>query len=95
MTEDKFMLKIPAALLAIVFWGVCLAGEPADTKQNTAVPPADKPAAGDLVLPHDDGQSDGKHCEWACLRWEKQCNVDPRGVYKCMRVCGHFGQQCE
>lgn len=86
------MVKIPVALLAAAFCAVCLAGEPDGTKQKAETPPADKPRAGDLVLPHDDN---GKHCEWACLRWEKQCNVDPRGVYKCMRVCGQFGKQCE
>ena len=91
MTEDKYMAKITALMLAAMFSVACLAAPPAD-------PGPDKtktPAPGDLVLPGNGGSSDGKHCEWACLRWEKQCNVDPRGVYKCMRVCGQFGQQCE
>lgn len=34
-------------------------------------------------------------CIWACLRWSRWCNVDPRGVYKCHRRCEKFGQQCE
>ncbi len=85
------MTRIPTALLALAFCCACLAGQPEPIKPDSTTPP-DKPKSGDLVLPHDEG---GKHCEWACLRWEKQCNVDPRGVYKCMRVCGQFGQQCE
>ncbi len=37
----------------------------------------------------------GEQCEWACERWTKTCNVDPRGVYKCRRTCAKFGEVCE
>ena len=40
-------------------------------------------------------ETPGKQCEWACERWTKMCNVDPRGVYKCRRTCAKFGQVCE
>jgi len=36
-----------------------------------------------------------ENCTWGCLRWDKLCNVDPRGVYKCRRMCGEFGEICE
>ncbi|MFT4560868.1 MAG: hypothetical protein ACI9BW_000605 [Gammaproteobacteria bacterium] len=36
-----------------------------------------------------------KQCTWACLKWSKMCNVDPRGVYKCRRTCANFGEICE
>ena len=35
------------------------------------------------------------NCVWGCERWGKFCNVDPRGVYKCRRVCEKFGEICE
>jgi hypothetical protein len=34
-------------------------------------------------------------CYNGCLRWGQMCNVDPRGVYKCMRRCEKFGEICE
>lgn len=34
-------------------------------------------------------------CVHGCLSWGKQCNVDPRGVYKCVRRCEKFGEICE
>ena len=34
-------------------------------------------------------------CVHGCLNWGKQCNVDPRGVYKCVRRCEKFGEICE
>jgi hypothetical protein len=40
-------------------------------------------------------ETTGKQCEWACERWTKMCNVDPRGVYKCRRTCAKFGEICE
>lgn len=43
-------------------------------------------------------QSQGKdepRCVHGCQRWGKVCNVDPRGVYKCRRVCEKFGEICE
>lgn len=40
-------------------------------------------------------ETTGKQCEWACERWTKMCNVDPRGVYKCRRTCARFGEICE
>ena len=41
--------------------------------------------------------ADGKapKCVHGCLNWGKQCNVDPRGVYKCVRRCEKFGEICE
>ncbi|GEM_PF-2918224 len=42
-----------------------------------------------------DNKDKGKNCIWTCLQWTQQCDVDPRGVYKCNRVCAQFGQQCE
>lgn len=52
----------------------------------------------DEPLPTDsapDKETTGKQCEWACERWTKMCNVDPRGVYKCRRTCAKFGEICE
>jgi len=40
-------------------------------------------------------QEPGQQCTWACKRWEKRCNIDPRGVYTCRRQCADFGQVCE
>lgn len=34
-------------------------------------------------------------CIHGCERWGKRCNIDPRGVYKCQRVCEKFGEICE
>ena len=39
--------------------------------------------------------AEGKQCTWACLKWTKLCNVDPRGQYKCRRTCANFGEVCE
>ncbi len=39
--------------------------------------------------------NEDKQCTWACLKWDKICNVDPRGVYKCRRMCANFGEVCE
>ncbi len=39
--------------------------------------------------------SDKPRCVHGCERWGKQCNVDPRGVYKCRRRCEKFGEICE
>ncbi|MGE0387644.1 MAG: hypothetical protein AB7Q97_23200 [Gammaproteobacteria bacterium] len=36
-----------------------------------------------------------KKCSWGCLRWTETCNVDPRGVYRCMRTCAQTGETCE
>ena len=41
------------------------------------------------------GQKPGQQCTWTCKRWEKSCNIDPRGVYTCRRQCADFGQVCE
>jgi hypothetical protein len=41
------------------------------------------------------GQSAEPRCVQGCERWGKACNVDPRGVYKCRRVCEKFGEICE
>ena len=43
----------------------------------------------------DSADGGDKNCTWACLRWGKMCNVDPRGVYKCRKTCEKFGEQCE
>jgi hypothetical protein len=45
--------------------------------------------------PEPDKETAEKKCEWACERWTKMCNVDPRGVYKCRRTCAKFGEICE
>lgn len=34
-------------------------------------------------------------CVHGCQRWGKVCNTDPRGVYKCRRICERFGEICE
>lgn len=34
-------------------------------------------------------------CVLECLRWNDQCNIDPRGVYRCQHVCERFGEHCE
>ena len=47
------------------------------------------------VEPEPANEPTGKQCEWACERWTKMCNVDPRGVYKCRRTCAKFGEICE
>ena len=39
------------------------------------------------------GENSGA-CSWECLKWGKVCNIDPRGVYKCRRVCENFGERC-
>ena len=75
------------------------ADEPAPPPDAAAVPaPAPAPDASLPAIqgqPSADGKDKGKNCIWTCLRWDKQCNVDTRGVYKCNRVCADFGQQCE
>ncbi len=38
---------------------------------------------------------DTPKCIHGCERWGKRCNIDPRGVYKCQRVCEKFGEICE
>ncbi len=53
---------------------------------------ADEPPPAE---PEADRETAGKQCEWACERWTKMCNVDPRGVYKCRRTCAKFGEICE
>lgn len=40
-------------------------------------------------------ESKAPKCVHGCLNWGKQCNVDPRGVYKCVRRCEKFGEICE
>ena len=45
--------------------------------------------------PAPEKETSAKQCEWACERWTKLCNVDPRGVYKCRRTCAKFGEVCE
>jgi len=45
------------------------------------------------VLDHQGAEA--KQCTWACLKWTKLCNVDPRGQYKCRRTCANFGEVCE
>ncbi len=41
------------------------------------------------------GAEPGGQCVWACKRWEKRCNLDPRGEYDCRRQCADFGEICE
>jgi len=36
-----------------------------------------------------------KQCEWACEQWQQICNIDPRGIYKCKRICARFGEVCD
>ena len=33
-------------------------------------------------------------CEWACIRWNELCTLDPRGVRQCRNVCDRFGEVC-
>ncbi|MDP6182669.1 MAG: hypothetical protein QF609_02520 [Gammaproteobacteria bacterium] len=78
-------LRGPLALgLAVAF--SCAA--PLNAADRPSVPSPDDEAtntAGDAA----------KQCTWACLKWTKLCNVDPRGVYKCRRACADFGEVCE
>lgn len=64
----------------------CLCALAFASAQGDEAPPAE---------PGSDKETVGKQCEWACERWTKMCNVDPRGVYKCRRTCAKFGEICE
>jgi len=75
---------------ALALCGVAQADEHAATAPAQAAPPEAPAAAGEGA-----GKQDGEDCTWGCLRWGKQCNVDPRGVYRCRRSCERFGQICE
>jgi hypothetical protein len=58
----------------------------AATPGEDQAPANDAPPTGQVVAPQ---------CVHGCERWGKVCNVDPRGVYKCRRVCEKFGEICE
>lgn len=34
-------------------------------------------------------------CDWQCLDWAKTCEIDGRGVNKCVRSCREFKKSCE
>jgi hypothetical protein len=58
------------------------------------------PASAGSASPAQEGapgtkDEDAPRCVHGCERWGKMCNVDPRGVYKCRRVCEKFGEICE
>ena len=58
-----------------------------------AVTPGEDQAAAKEAAPT--GPVTTPQCVHGCERWGKVCNVDPRGVYKCRRVCEKFGEICE
>ena len=75
---------LTAARRLVIIACVCIA--PAMSAQPDDPLPVETEPAQDMT---------GKQCEWACERWTKMCNVDPRGVYKCQRTCAKFGEVCE
>lgn len=55
-----------------------------------------EPEAGSTATPTTQSEEkEGQTCTWACLKWGRICNIDPRGIYQCHRNCERFGQQCE
>jgi hypothetical protein len=34
-------------------------------------------------------------CQWQCLEWVRQCDIDPRGIRRCQRRCVKLTQVCE
>jgi hypothetical protein len=88
MPEISARRRTPSvvALSCVLLW--FLVGSPLHAADDQAQAPAPTPA----VTPQDTA---GKKCTWACLKWTKSCNVDPRGVYKCRRTCANFAEVCE
>lgn len=71
-------------LVAAILFGLCSAVAAEPTSSATA--PATPTTSTTTPAPQ---------CVHGCQRWGKACNVDPRGVYKCRRICEKFGEICE
>ena len=83
-------------LLALSSFATAWSADAVAEGTATMVAQAAEDAAANSDASDDNAQQgEGKNCSWACLRWGKHCNVDPRGVYKCRRTCEKFGEQCE
>ena len=84
-------------VIGVLLGGVLLACKVcAEDDPTTTAEPAEitqrVDGASDAAPPSGD---EGKNCSWSCLRWDKLCNVDRRGIYKCRRMCAEFGEVCE
>lgn len=78
---------VPLLLLAMTLFTIGCVATP-ERASPAAAPAAETPGAGE--------SADGKgQCVQGCQRWGEACNVDPRGVYRCRRVCEKFGEVCE
>ncbi|MCC7410784.1 MAG: hypothetical protein IT495_04010 [Gammaproteobacteria bacterium] len=97
----------PALLAALLLTAITAAAqsgfhprqEPAaaPVEPAPAAPAAEAPAAP-ASAPREGAAATGDdkvECAWQCLRWSKRCNVDPRGVYRCDRMCDRFEEVCE
>jgi len=79
-------------LRRVVFTGLVVAlSNVATALEESPTQPAENPS----ITTEEVREEAGQNCEWACLKWTKMCNVDPRGVYKCRRSCANFGEICE
>lgn len=85
--------QLPAALILAMILAL-LAGCAASGGTRDATGAAGAVGNGAPGAPRDT-EEEGDNCTWACLRWAEHCNVDPRGVYRCQRVCEQFGEICE
>jgi hypothetical protein len=79
------------AWILVFAFGASISAHADDPAPATEPPAAVSGEATPAPLATPDGGTD---CEWGCLRWSKQCNVDPRGVYRCQRMCTQMGEVC-
>jgi len=80
---QPFAAALAAALVSAAVTGTTLA-------QSSDEEPLEPIISNDISP---DGAN--KQCEWACEQWQKICNIDPRGIYKCNRICARFGEVCD
>ncbi|MGE0484677.1 MAG: hypothetical protein AB7Q81_11095 [Gammaproteobacteria bacterium] len=83
MTTTPLLHRAAVLLAAALIFGVAA---PLAVAESTEHQPASTSTTG---------KEDEPRCVHGCERWGKVCNVDPRGVYKCRRICEKFGEICE
>ncbi|MSR14459.1 MAG: hypothetical protein EXR86_07825 [Gammaproteobacteria bacterium] len=41
------------------------------------------------------GPEVNSRCQWQCIDWHRQCDIDPRGERRCQRRCEKFAKVCD